>query len=203
LVKRTIIIVGAIVGVIAIILGSLYSMYFSGFNAAQAKDENVKKLASDIDVQLQRRYDLIPNLVKTAQAYLQFEKSVLEDVTRLRSDWQRASTVNERVQTSNQIEQALSKILVTYENYPQLKSDQQLTRVMDELAGTENRIAVARGNYNDGVRDFNVNLRTFPNNVFNENGFLGAKPWALQPYASYQATNAAQTTVPQVNIQVP
>jgi LemA protein len=203
LVKKTFIIVGAIIGIIAIIFGSLYSMYFSGFNAAQAKDENVKKLASDIDVQLQRRYDLIPNLVKTAQAYLQFEKSVLEDVTRLRSDWQRASTVNERVQTSNQIEQALSKILITYENYPQLKSDQQLTRVMDELAGTENRIAVARGNYNDGVRDFNVNLRTFPNNAFNENGFLGAKPWGLQPYASYQATNAAQTTVPQVNIQVP
>lgn len=203
MVKKSIIIAGAAVGVIAIIFGSLYSMYFSGFNAAQAKDENVKKLAADIDVQLQRRYDLIPNLVKTAQAYLQFEKSVLENVTKLRSDWQRASTVNERVQTSNQIEQALSKILVTYENYPQLKSDQQLTRVMDELAGTENRIAVARGNYNDGVRDFNVNLRTFPNNVFNESGFLGAKPWDLQPYATYQATTAAQTTVPQVNIQVP
>jgi LemA protein len=203
LVKKSIIVVGAAVGIIAIIFGSLYSMYFSGFNAAQAKDENVKRLASDIDVQLQRRYDLIPNIVRTAQAYLQFEKSVLENVTKLRTDWQRASTVNERVQTSNQIEQALSKILITYENYPQLKSDQQLTRVMDELAGTENRIAVARGNYNDGVRDFNVNLRTFPNNVFNESGFLGTKPWGLQQYASYQATAAAQTTVPQVNIQVP
>ncbi|AIF82696.1 hypothetical protein NTE_00616 [Candidatus Nitrososphaera evergladensis SR1] len=203
MVKKSIIVVGAAVGIIAIIFGSLYSMYFSGFNAAQAKDENVKRLASDIDVQLQRRYDLIPNIVRTAQAYLQFEKSVLENVTKLRTDWQRASTVNERVQTSNQIEQALSKILITYENYPQLKSDQQLTRVMDELAGTENRIAVARGNYNDGVRDFNVNLRTFPNNVFNESGFLGTKPWGLQQYASYQATAAAQTTVPQVNIQVP
>lgn len=203
MVKKSIIVAGAAVGVIAIIFGSLYSMYFSGFNAAQTKDENVKRLAADIDVQLQRRYDLIPNIVRTAQAYLQFEKSVLENVTKLRSDWQRASTVNERVQTSNQIEQALSKILVTYENYPQLKSDQQLTRVMDELAGTENRIAVARGNYNDGVRDFNVNLRTFPNNVFNESGFLGTKPWGLQPYATYQATTAAQTTVPQVNIQVP
>ena len=202
MVRKSIIIAAAAIGIIAIIIGSLYSMYFSGFNAAQTKDENVKKLASDIDVQLQRRYDLIPNIVRTAQAYLQFEKSVLENVTKLRTDWQRASTVNERVQTSNQIEQALSKILITYENYPQLKSDQQLTRVMDELAGTENRIAVARGNYNDGVRDFNVNLRTFPNNVFNESGFLGTKAWGLQPYASYQATAAAQTTVPQVDIKV-
>ncbi|AIC16015.1 LemA family protein [Nitrososphaera viennensis] len=203
MVKKSIIIVGAVVGVIAIIIGSLYSMYFSGFNAAQAKDENVKRLAADIDVQLQRRYDLIPNIVRTAQAYLQFEKSVLEDVTRLRTDWQRAPTVNERVQTSNQIEEALSKILITYENYPELKADQQLRRVMDELAGTENRIAVARTYYNDGVRDFNVNLRTFPNNVFNESGFLGTKPWGMTQYASYQATTAAQTTVPQVDIQVP
>jgi LemA protein len=203
MVKKGVIIAGAAVGVIVIILGSLYGMYFSGFNAAQAKDQNVKKLAGDIDVQLQRRYDLIPNLVNTAQAYLQFEKSVLENVTRLRTDWQRASTVNERVQTSNQIEQALSKILVTYENYPELKADKQLTRLMDELAGTENRIAVARTYYNDGVRDFNTNLRTFPNNTFNENGFLGLGPWGLQPYVPYQATNAARTTVPQVNIQVP
>lgn len=199
--KRSVIIAGAAIGVIVIIIGSLFSMYFSGFNAAQAKDQNVKKLAGDINVQLQRRYDLIPNLVNTAQAYLQFEKSVLENVTRLRSDWQRASTVNERVQTSNQIEQALSKIIVTYENYPDLKANTQLTRLMDELAGTENRIAVARTYYNDGVRDFNTHLRTFPNNTFNESGFLGLGPWGMQPYVPYQATAAAQTTVPQVNIQ--
>lgn len=203
MVKRGVIIAGAAIGAIVIILGSLFGMYFSGFNAAQAKDQNVKKLAGDIDVQLQRRYDLIPNLVSTAQTYLQFEKSVLENVTRLRTDWQRADTVNARVQTSNQIEQALSKILVTYENYPELKADKQLTRLMDELAGTENRIAVARTYYNDGVRDFNTNLRTFPNNTFNEGGFLGLGPWGLQQYVPYQATNAAQTTVPQVNIQVP
>lgn len=201
MVSKSVIIAGAAVGVIAIIIGSLFSMYFSGFNAAQAKDQNVKRLAGDIDVQLQRRYDLIPNLVNTAQAYLQFERSVLENVTRLRSDWQRADTVNERVQTSNQIEQALSKILVTYENYPQLKADTQLTRLMDELAGTENRIAVARTYYNDGVRDFNTHLRTFPNNTFNQSGFLGLGPWGLDQYAQYQATTAAQTTVPQVNIQ--
>ncbi len=201
--KKVAIIAGAAVGVIAIVIGALYSMYFSGFNAAQAKDENVKKLAGDIDAQLQRRYDLIPNLVNSVRGYLQFEKSVLEDVTRLRSQWQTASDPNERVQLSNQIEQALSKIILTYEAYPELKSDQIVVRLMDELAGTENRIAVARTYYNDGVRDFNTNLRTFPNNMFNESGFLGAKPWNLKQYTPYEATPAATTTVPQVNITLP
>lgn len=201
--KKVAIIAGAVMGVIAIVIGVLYSMYFSGFNAAQAKDENVKRLAGDIDAQLQRRYDLIPNLVNSVRGYLQFERDVLEEVTRLRSQWQTASDPNERVQLSNQIEQALSKIILTYEAYPELKSDQIVVRLMDELAGTENRIAVARTYYNDGVRDFNTNLRTFPNNVFNESGFLGAKPWNLKPYTPYEATPAAATTVPQVNITLP
>ncbi len=201
--KKIAIIAGIGVGVIAIIIGALYSMYFSGFNASQAKDENVKRLAADIDAQLQRRYDLIPNLVNSVKGYLQFEKSVLEEVTRLRSQWQAASDTNERVQLSNQIEEALSKIILTYEAYPDLKSDQVVVRLMDELAGTENRIAVARTYFNDGVRDFNTNIRTFPNNMFNESGFLGAKPWGLTQYTPYEASPAARTTVPQVDINLP
>lgn len=175
-------------------------MYFSGFNKTQSQDENVKKLASDVDVQLQRRYDLIPNLVESVKGYMQFEKNTLEEVTRLRSQWQTASNTGERVQLSNQIEQALSKIILTYEQYPDLKSDATVTRLMDELAGTENRIAVARTNYNDGVREYNTNLRTFPNNVFNESGFLGTKPWGMPPYPTYEATPEAQTTVPKVDL---
>jgi LemA protein len=201
LVSKAVIIGGAAAGVIIIVLVVLYGMYFSGFNAAQSKDENVNRLEGDVNVQLQRRYDLIPNIVSVAQTHLEFERSVLENVTRLRTDWQRAPTVNERVETSNQIEEALSKILITYENYPELKADRTLTRVMDELAGTENRIAVARTNYNDGVRDFNVHLRTFPNNTFNQSGFLGLGAWGLEQYQPYEATAAAQATVPQVDIE--
>jgi LemA protein len=186
--------------IIIIIFGALYGLYFSGFNSAQSKDENVKKLAADVDAQLQRRYDLIPNLVESVKGYMQFEKQTLEDVTRLRSQWQSATTTESRVQLSNQIEQALSKIILTYEAYPNLKSDATVTRLMDELAGTENRIAVARTYYNDGVRDFNTNLRTFPNNVFNDNGFLGAKPWGMTQYPAYEATQQALTTVPKVNL---
>jgi LemA protein len=196
------VLIAAIAGVaiIAIIIGSLYGMYFSGFNAAQSKDENVKRLAADVDAQLQRRYDLIPNLVESVKGYMQFESELLQNITRLRTDWQRAPTVNDRVESSNQLEQALSKLIITYEQYPNLKSDQTLVRLMDELAGTENRIAVARTYYNDGVRDFNTNIRTFPNNLFNESGFLGAKPWGMQQYPAYQATQQAQTTVPQVDL---
>ena len=184
--------------IIAIIIGSLFSAYFGGFNAAQANDEKVKKLAADVDAQLQRRYDLIPNLVESVKGYMQFEKNTLEEVTRLRSQWQTASTAD-RVPLSNQIEQALSKIILTYEQYPELKSDQTVTRLMDEMAGTENRIAVARTYYNDGVREFNTHLRTFPNNVFNESGFIGMKPWGMTPYPIYESTEAAQTA-PKVNL---
>ena len=201
MVSKKVIIIGATVAVIAIIIGSLYSSYFSGFNSAQGKDENVKNLAANIDAQLQRRYDLIPNLVSSVRGYMEFERELLENVTKLRTDWQRASNVNDRVELSNQIEEALSKILVTYEAYPDIKADQQVTRLMDELAGTENRIAVARTYYNDGVRDYNTHLRTFPNNMFNESGFLGAGPWGLEPYTPYEATAAAQNTVPQVDLE--
>lgn len=200
MVNKVVIATATGIAIIAIIIGILYSMYFSGFNAAQAKDENVIKLAADVDAQLQRRYDLIPNLVDSVRGYMQFERDVLEEVTRLRSQWQTAQDAAGRVELSNQIEEALSKIILTYEAYPELKSDAVMTRLMDELAGTENRIAVARTYYNDGVRDFNTNIRVFPNNMFNESGFLGAKPWGLEPYPAYEATAQAQTTVPRVNI---
>lgn len=200
MISKKIIAIGVVIGVVILIIAGLYGMYFSGFNSAQSKDENVKRLAADVDAQLQRRYDLIPNLVESVKGYMQFEKQVLEDVTRLRSQWQSSSATETRVQLSNQIEQALSKIILTYEAYPNLKSDSTVTRLMDELAGTENRIAVARTYYNDGVRDFNTNLRTFPNNVFNEDGFLGAKPWGMTQYPAYEATQQAQNTVPQVNL---
>lgn len=195
------VVIAAIAGVaiIAIIIGSLYGMYISGYNAAQAKDERVKKLAADVDVQLQRRYELIPNLVESVKGYMQFESELLQNITKLRTDWQRASTVNERVESSNQLETALSKLIFTYEQYPELKSDQTVVRLMDELAGSENRIAFARTAYNDGVRDFNTNLRTFPNNIFNESGFLGAKPWGMQQYPPYEPPAGVQTP-PQVDL---
>ena len=206
MVSRSSILIGiGIVIIIIIILGVLYSMYFSGFNTVQASDENVKKLAADVDSQQQRRYDLIPNLVETVKGYMQFERQTLEDITQLRTQWMRtaANDTGTRVNLSNQIEDALSKIILTYEAYPNLKSDRAVTRLMDELAGTENRIAVARTYYNNGVREYNTNLRTFPNYIFNESGFLGIKAWGLEQYPQYEATAAAKTTIPNVNLTIP
>lgn len=200
MVSKIVIGIIAAIAMITIIIVALYGMYFSGFNAVQGKDENVKRLASDVDAQLQRRYDLIPNLVESVRGYMQFEKQTLEDITKLRSQWQTSTSTESRVELSNQIEQALSKIILTYEAYPDLKSDQTVTRLMDEIAGTENRIAVARTYYNDGVKDFNTHIRTFPNNVFNESGFLGVSPWGVKQYPTYEATPQAQTIVPKVNL---
>lgn len=189
-----------IIALIIIIVISLYSMYISGFNGVQSRDEMVKKRAADVDTQLQRRYDLIPNLVSSVKGYMQFERQTLENITKLRSQWMQTPDAAQRVNLSNQLEATLSKIILTYEAYPELKSDATVTRLMDELAGTENRISVSRTAYNDGVRDFNLHIRTFPNNIFNENGFLGAKAWGYDQYPQYEASAQASNIVPQVNL---
>jgi LemA protein len=143
---------------------------------------------------------LIPNLVASVKGYLQFERETFEKITQLRSQWMAVSDTTQRVDLSNQLEQVLGRIILTYENYPELKSDKTVTRLMDELAGTENRISVARTYYNDGVRDYNTNLRTFPNNIFNENGFIGVKAWGYELYPQYATSTQVSNTVPQVNL---
>jgi LemA protein len=131
-----------------VVFAIFYGIYFSGFNAVQTKDETVKKLAADVDRQLHRRYDLIPNLVASVKGYLQFERETLEKITQLRSQWMATSDTSQRINLSNQIEQVLGRIILTYENYPESKSNRTVTRLMDELAGTENRTSVARTYYN-------------------------------------------------------
>lgn len=171
-------------------------MYFSGFNGVQARDESVKKRAADVDTQLQRRYDLIPNLVSSVKGYIQFEGQTLEDITKPRSQWMQTPDTTQSVNLSNQLEATASKIILTYEAYPELKLDSTVTRLMDELAGPENRISVSRTAYNDGVRDYNLHIITFPNNIFNENGFLVQKPGVIE--ASAEVRNIA----PQVNLNL-
>jgi len=140
---------------------------------------------AQVQVQLQRRYDLIPRLVNTTQAYAQFEKSTLTQITQLRSQWAAAPTVEQQVQTSNQIEAALSKILAVFEAYPDLKTVQPLQNLQFELAGTENRIAVARGDYNNAVQAYNTAIKLFPANVVA--GWFG-----FTARTFFQAPNEAQ-----------
>ena len=150
--------VGAILAIVLIIV----IWYFSTYNSLVRMNEDVNGKWAQVETQYQRRVDLIPNLVSTVKGAANFESSTLEDITRLRSQWQTAPNVNAKVETANQIESALSKLLVVAENYPQLTATQNFQGLQDELSNTENKIAVERQRYNDAVRAFNARIKTFP-----------------------------------------
>jgi len=147
--------------VVLIIILSLVSIY----NAIVSKNETITAKWAQVENQLQRRNDLIPNLVSTVKGYASHEKTVFEDITNARSQWAKANTVEEKVKAASNIDSALSRLLLVVENYPNLKADQTFLKLMDELSGTENRIAVERMRYNEAVRDYNITVRTFPGNI--------------------------------------
>lgn len=155
-------IVGIIIAVVAVILLlSLWGMYNGLVNA----EVNVDNTWAQVETAYQRRADLIPNLVSTVEAYAGFEKSVITDVTNARSAWMNAGTPQAKVAAANQLEGALGRLIVTVENYPDLKASTNFLALQDELAGTENRINVERKRYNDAVGAFNKKTRMFPTNI--------------------------------------
>ena len=125
----------------------------------------MKNAWSQIDVQLQRRFDLIPNLVETVKGYMEHEKGVLEKVTELRTSWASASTVAEKADLDNQLSSALKTILSVSENYPDLKANQNFSELQEELRNTENKISYARQFYNDSVTMYNNKLEVIPTNI--------------------------------------
>ncbi len=135
-------------------------------NGLITRDEAVQARWSDIDTQLQRRADLIPNLVKTVQGYADHEEEVLRQVTESREKLLAATTITDKAEADSVMNQALGRLLAIMENYPDLKANENFIRLQDELAGTENRIGVARKNYNDSVREFNSAIRRFPGSLF-------------------------------------
>ncbi|MBS3109782.1 LemA family protein [Candidatus Woesearchaeota archaeon] len=139
--------------------------YISIYNTLVRMNEGVNGGWANVETQYQRRVDLIPNLVSTVKGAADFEAGTLEEITRLRSQWQAAPDVNAKIETANQIESALSKLLVIAENYPQLTATQNYQALQDELANTENKISVERKRYNDLVRAFNAKIKTFPSNI--------------------------------------
>lgn len=136
-----------------------------GYNTLVSEQEQVDSAWSEVENQLQRRNDLIPNLVATVKGFAKQEQEVLTRVTEARSRVAGAGTPAETIEASNQLSSALSRLLVVVERYPELKSDQNFIRLQDELAGTENRLAVARMRYNDAVRAFNTTAKQFPTNL--------------------------------------
>ncbi|MFA5145805.1 MAG: LemA family protein [Candidatus Omnitrophota bacterium] len=150
---------------VAIAAVLLAGSFILTYNNIVSLHENITAKWAQVENQLQRRNDLIPNLVNTVKGYAAHEKRLFEDVTEARSRWAGAATLGDKVNAASQMDAALARLLVVVENYPTLKADQTFLKLMDELAGTENRIAVERMRYNEGVRDYNITIRKFPGNV--------------------------------------
>ena len=160
--KKTLIIIGVILLIAAF---SLYSLFQGSYNKFVTLDEAVKSSWAQVENQLQRRYDLIPNLVETVKGFAKQERDVLIEVTNARSKVGGAGNVPDKIAANNELSSALSRLLVVVERYPDLKSNQNFLRLQDELAGTENRIAVERRRYNEAVQNYNVAVRSFPANI--------------------------------------
>lgn len=158
---------GFIIGlvIIVVVVIGLFSWYIGNRNQLVVLEEDINAAWAEIDNQLQRRSDLIPNLVETVKGFASQEKEVFTNIADARAKLAGAGTVKEKAESYNELQGALSRLLVVVENYPQLKSNENFIRLQDELAGTENRIAVARKRYNDTVRQYNRRIRMFPSNM--------------------------------------
>ncbi|MGQ9694235.1 MAG: LemA family protein [Thermodesulfobacteriota bacterium] len=152
-----------------VIIGILVIGGFGVYNALVSAQEEARTAWAQVENQYQRRADLIPNLVETVKGYAKQEKNVLEEITRLRSQWgeaRNAKDVNKSLQAAQGLESALSKLMVVVERYPELKSNQNFLKLQDQLEGTENRISVERRRYNQAVMNYNKKIRTFPGVLF-------------------------------------
>src|SRR3954465_9126245 len=154
------------IGIIVLLLIVGFSSYVGAKNQMVTKNETVKAAWSQVDIVLQRRADLIPNLVETVKGFALQEQTVFGDIAKARSALLSSGTPAEKIAANQQLDGALGRLLVVVENYPQLKSNENFLRLQDELAGTENRIAVERKRYNDALQDYNTYIGLFPNSFW-------------------------------------
>ena len=183
------------IGVVVVLILALVFVggsYVSSKNQMVAKDQDVKASFSEIDVNLQRRSDLIPNLVATVKGYAKVEESILTAIANARAGLMTANTPNEKLAANDRLNVALLPLMRMQENYPDLKSNGQFMRLQDELSGTENRIAVARRRYNETIRDYNTFIGQFPNSLWANMAGFHAKN-------EYYSADAGSKTVPKVD----
>ena len=172
----------SILMVIVLAVGSVFGFY----NGMVSARENVDSKWSQVDNQLQRRSDLIPNLVNTVKGYASHEKEVFQSVSDARAKMAGAKSVGDKLEANNELNGALSRLLAVAENYPQLKADQNFRQLQDELSGTENRIAVARKDYNDAVQSYNTKIKSLPYSLF-----AGALGFTARDYFKVEETAKA------------
>lgn len=153
------------IGIIVIILVVIALLFIPKYNSLVTAEENVDSKWAQVENQLQRRYDLIPNLVESVKGYANHEQEVIANITEARAQMGSASSPEEQAVANDALTGALSRLLVVVENYPNLKADANFRQLMDELAGTENRLAVAREDYNNEIQQFNKHVKRFPGNL--------------------------------------
>lgn len=183
--KKTTIIV-AVVAVIAVIA----LMVISGYNSLVSKEESVDTAYSNVSVMLERRADLIPNLVNTVKGYMEHETEVIENITTARENLLGAKNIDEQMEANDQLTSSLDALMVVVENYPDLKASENFIQLSDELAGTENRISTARKDYNDEVKSYNTAIKKFPTNIL-------ASMFGFEQKEYFEAKESA-TEVPEV-----
>jgi LemA protein len=188
---------GLIVIIVLILIAlAIFGQYVSVRNTLVTKNEAVKAAWSQVDIVLQRRADLIPNLVETVKGIAKQEQTVFGDIAKARSQLLSAGTPSEKIAANQQLDGALGRLLAIVENYPQLKSNENFLRLQDELAGTENRIAVERKRYNDALQDYNTYIQKFPANIFAR--------WAgFKPNEAYFTATEGSRQVPKVDFTTP
>ena len=174
---------------------ALFALPGCSYNTFVSQEEAIKAQWAQVENQLQRRNDLIPNLVETTKGFAQHEESVYKDIADSRSKLLAAKSPEETIAAANQQTSALGRLLAVVENYPQLKANEQFNRLMDELAGTENRIATERMRYNEKVQEYDTKRRQFPAN-------MTAKMFGFKEYPFFQAPPEAKQ-VPKVNFTKP
>ncbi|NPV27451.1 MAG: LemA family protein [Firmicutes bacterium] len=185
--KKSWIILLVIVGVLAVFALTL----ISGYNNLVTLNENINGKWSQVNNQLQRRADLIPNLVATVQGYASHEEGIFKSVAEARSKLIGAQTVADKAVADQELRSALSRLLVVVENYPNLKADANFRQLQDELAGSENRLAVARKDYNDAVQAYNAKIKRFPTVLY-------ARMFGFEPREYFQPDEGAKS-VPKVD----
>jgi LemA protein len=185
-----------VLGVLVLVVLIFFGQYVGVKNTLVQKNEAVKNAWSQVDIVLQRRADLIPNLVETVKGFAVQEQTVFGDIAKARSALLSAGSPQQKIAANGQLDGALGRLLAITENYPQLKSNENFLRLQDELAGTENRIAVERKRYNDALQDYNTYVQQFPNSLFA--GFAGFKP-----NEAYFEASEGSRAVPKVNFLSP